>query len=137
MGKLKESLMWPNAPDRTSAVNQALADSFFKHHSPYTHKPVRHKYNIIKTPEGERVEECREMVVHSFSMGDVDDPDLYAAQPLREWEDSEFGQWVMKNAADTPTWHRISDPSIYGYKYQIRAKFMGPALTEMLLRFKS
>ena len=129
--------MWPNAPDRTSAVNQILADSFFKYHSPYDHKPVRHKYNVVKTPEGERVEECREMVVHSFSMGDVDDPDLYAAQPLREWEDSEFGQWVMKNAADTPTWHRISDPSIYGYKYQIRAKFMGPALTEMLLRFKS
>ena len=83
------------------------------------------------------MEECKELVVHTFSMGDVDDPDLYAAQPLIEWEKSEFGQWVMKNAADTPTWHRQVDPISYGYQYQIRAKFMGPALTEMLLRHGS
>ncbi len=125
---------WPEAPDRTSAINQALADMFFKHHNPYTHKPVRHKYNVIRDGEYERVEECREMVVHEFSMGDVDDPDLYAAHPLHEWEESEFGQWCMKNAADTPTWHRMADPTTFGYRYQIRAKFMGPALTEMLLK---
>lgn len=128
---------WPNVVDRSLDINQILADSFFKYHNPYTHKPVRNKYNIIKYGEEERVEECKEMVVHSFSMGDVDDPDLYAAQPLYEWEESEFGQWVMKNAADTPTWHRMADPVTYGYKYQIRAKFMGPALTEMLLRHGS
>ncbi len=130
MGKLKDSVMWPYAPDRTSAANQALADAYFKHHSPYTHKPVRHKYNIV----GDRVEECKEVIVHQFSMGDVEDPDLYAAQPLMEWEQSEAGQWVMKNAADTPTWYRTADPMSYGYKYQIRAKLMGPALTEWLLR---
>jgi len=130
MGKVKNSIMWPTAPDRTSAINQALADSYFKHHSPYTHKPPRHKYNLI----GDRVEECKEVVVHHFSMGDVDDPDLYAAQPLYEWEHSEAGQWVMKNAADTPTWYRMADPMSYGYQYQIRAKLMGPALTEWLLR---
>jgi hypothetical protein len=133
MGKLKNSLMFPNAPDRTSAINQRLADSYFEHHSPYTHKPVRHKYNVI----GDRVEECRELVIHEFTLGDVEDPDLYAAQPLWEWEKSEFGQWVMRNAADTPTWHRMADTISYGYKYQIRAKFMGPSLTEMLLRHGS
>jgi hypothetical protein len=41
----------------------------------------------------------------------------------------------MKNAADTPTWYRMADVASYGYKYQIRAKFMGPALTEMLLKY--
>jgi hypothetical protein len=131
MGKLKESIMWPNAPDRTSAVNQHLADSYFKYHSPYTHRPPRYKYNLI----GDRVEECKEIIVHSFSMGDVEDPDLYAAQPLYDWEKSDQGQWIMKNAADTPTWYRIADPESYGYKYQIRAKLMGPALTEWLLRY--
>lgn len=133
MGKVKNSFMWPNAPDRSSQINQVLADSFFKYHCPYTHKPVRNKFNLV----GDRVEECKELVVHTFSMGDVDDPDLHAAQPLIEWEKSEFGQWVMKNAADTPTWHRHIDPMSYGYQYQIRAKFMGPALTEMLLRHGS
>jgi hypothetical protein len=134
MGKLKNSIMWPNAPDRTSEINQHLADKFFEHHDPYTHKPVRNKYNVIQIGEEQRVEECRELVVHEFTMGDVEDPDLYAAQPLWEWQQSEFGQWVMKNAADTPTWHRMADPMSYGYKYRITAKFMGPCLTEMLLR---
>ena len=127
---------FPYAPDRTSQANQLLADKFFEHHNPWTHKPVRNKYNIVKDGENERVEECKEMVVHTFTMGDVEDPDLYAAEPLLEWEKSEFGQWCMKNAADTPTWHRIADPVSYGYKYQIRAKFMGPSLTEMLLKYK-
>jgi len=123
--------MWPDAPDRTSSVNQHLADSYFQHHSPYTHKPVKHKYNVI----GDRVEECKEIIVHRFTMSDVDDPDLYAAQPLIEWEKSDAGQWIMKNAADIPTWYRMADPLTMGYQYQIRAKLMGPALTEWLLRY--
>ena len=130
MGKLKEYYAFPNAPDRTAAINQFLADSYFKFHSPYTHKPPCNKYKIV----GDRVEECRTIVVHSFQMGDVEDPDLYAAEPLYKWESSDIGQWVMKNAADTPAWYRIADPMSYGYKYEIRAKFMGPALTEWLLR---
>jgi len=130
MGKLKNSIMWSNAIDRTSAINQSLANEYFKYHSPYTHRPLRHKYNVI----GDRVEECKEVIVHTFTVGDVDDPDLYAAQPLWEWQESEAGQWVMKNAADTPTWHRMVDTIGYNYKYQIRAKLIGPALTEWLLR---
>lgn len=131
MGRVKESISWPNAPDRTTAANQHLADGWFEHHKNKMYKPPQHKYNIV----GDRVEECRTIVVHSFSMGDVEDPDLYAAQPMIDWEKSEAGQWVMKNAADTPTWHRIPDQVTYGYKYQIRAKLMGPALTEWLLRY--
>lgn len=128
--KMETYLGWPNAPDRTSTINQLLADRFYEYHNCFTHKPVRNKYNVI----GDRVEECREMIVYTFKMSDVDDPDLCAAQPLYEWQQSEFGQWVMKNAADTPTWHRSADPMTYGYQYRITAKFMGPALTEMLLR---
>lgn len=130
MGKLKESVMWPNATDYTAEINQKLADSYFQHHSPYTHRPPRDKYVVM----GDRVEEVKTIVVHEFSMGDVEDPDLHAAEPLINWEKSEIGQWVMKNACDTPAWYRMADPVQYGYKYQIRAKLMGPALTEWLLR---
>ena len=84
---------------------------------------------------GDRVEQTKTVVVHSFSMGDVEDPDLYAATPLIEWEKSEQGQWVMANALETPSWHRIVDPSSYAYRYEIRAKLQGPALTEWLLRY--
>lgn len=130
MAQIKNSIAWPNAPDRTPQVNQALADWYFKAHPDRIYRPPVNKYNLV----GDRVEECRELEVHTFQMGDVDDPDLYAAEPLWQWQQSEFGQWVMKNAADTPTWHRMADPTSFGYRYVITAKFMGPALTEMLLR---
>ena len=83
---------------------------------------------------GDRVEQTKTVVVHSFTMGDVEDPDLYAAQPLIEWEKSEKGQWVMNNAVETPSWHRSADPYNYGYRYEIRAKLQGARLTEWLLR---
>jgi hypothetical protein len=84
---------------------------------------------------GDRVEEMKEVVVHTFSMGDVEDPDLYAAEPLYQWQISEIGQWVMEHADETPCWHRMADPMSYGYKYSITAKLRGPILTEWLLRF--
>ena len=79
--------------------------------------------------------EVRSIIVHSFTMGDVEDPDLYAAQPLIEWENSEIGQWIIDNAVETPSWHRIVDPGSYGYRYEIHAKLQGPVLTEWLLRY--
>jgi hypothetical protein len=89
-----------------------------------------YRYMIIN----DRVEEVREMVVHEFMMGDVEDPDLYAAEPLMKWQDSDAGQWIMEHAIETPSWHRIPDTMQYGYKYQVRAKLSGPRLTEYLLR---
>ncbi len=131
MGKLKNHYAFPNARDRTMQANMALADRYFAVHKDKIYQPVTHKYVL----EGDRVEEVKELVVHQFSMGDVEDPDLYAAQPLSEWENSDFGQWVMKNACDVPTWHRMADMQMYGYRYQIRAKFKGPVLTQMLLKY--
>jgi hypothetical protein len=130
MARVKESIAWPNAPDRTSHINQHLADQYFHNHTDRVYRPPMTKYVIV----GDRVEEVKTVVVHEFQMGDVEDPDLYAAEPLMAWERSEAGQWCMKNAADTPTWYRMADPISYGYKYQIHAKLMGPALTEWLLR---
>jgi hypothetical protein len=128
---------WAKNIDRTSQINEYLADQYSSNHKDKIRHPVTNKYVIIKTPEGDRVEEVKEVIVHQFSMGDVEDPDLYAATPLWEWEKSEQGQWVMKNACDTPTWYRLADQMQFGYKYQIKAKLMGPALTEWLLRYGS
>lgn len=62
------------------------------------------------------------IVVHRFRVGDAEDPDLYAGQPLFEWKESEMGKWVMDRAVDTPEWHRQLDPLTYGYQYAIVAK---------------
>jgi hypothetical protein len=71
---------------------------------------------------GDRVHEIHTVIVHRFRMGDVEDPDLYAAEPLLEWQHSEMGEWVMERAVDTPEWHRMADVASYGYKYAIVAK---------------
>ena len=80
--------------------------------------------------------DTKEIVVHTFTMGDVEDPDLYAAEPMLKWEHSEIGQWVMEHAVETPCWYRVPDMMQYGYRYEIRAKLSGARLTEWLLRNK-
>ena len=62
------------------------------------------------------------VVVHNFRMGDVEDPDLYAAEPLWQWQNTDMGKWVMANAVQTPSWHRSADFPNYGYSYSIKAE---------------
>jgi hypothetical protein len=80
----------------------------------------------IRTDEfmvfGDKAHRIHKVVVHRFTMGDVDDPDLYAAEPLYKWQNSEMGQWVMERSVDTPEWHRQPDMMQYGYRYAVVAK---------------
>lgn len=87
-----------------------------------------------KIIDGE-IQEIREVRVHEFTLGDVEDPDLYAAQPLHEWANSEIGQWVMKNAYEQPMFHRQLAAHQFGYRYVIVAKLAGPRLTEWILKY--
>lgn len=61
------------------------------------------------------------VIVHTIRMGDVEDPDLYVAQPIYEWQQSEEGKWVMANSLPVPSWHRDTDHMTMGYRYTIRA----------------
>jgi hypothetical protein len=61
------------------------------------------------------------IVVHEFTMGDVEDPDLYAAEPLWAWQQSDAGKWVMENAVVTPEWARAMDVHSYSLKYRVTA----------------
>jgi hypothetical protein len=62
------------------------------------------------------------VIVHEFSIGDVEDPDIYAADPLLEWQHSEAGMWVMEHSIELPQWHRRVDQYTYGYRYCIAAR---------------
>ena len=73
--------------------------------------------------------------VHEFSMGDVEDPDLYAAQPMYEWQQSEAGQWVMEHAVETPFWHRVINAQYFGYRYRIIARMSEPDQTYWSLKW--
>ena len=69
-------------------------------------------------------------------MGDVEDPDFYAANPLWEWQESEMGKWVMEHALEIPVWHRIADQYGYGYRYTITAKLTEQDQTFWTLKWK-
>ena len=63
-----------------------------------------------------------ELKVYEFRIGDVDDPEIYAASPLWEWERTEQGKWVMENAIESPVYYRDVDHVSFGHKFSIRAK---------------
>jgi hypothetical protein len=119
------------AVSKSLQYQQRLADIYYGNNPHRIFAPPVQKYNVV----GDRVEECKTIVVHEFLVSDAEDPDIHAAEPLYKWEKSEAGQWIMKNAAETPIWNRVVDPGTLSYKYRISAKLMGPALTEWLLRY--
>jgi hypothetical protein len=82
-----------------------------------------------------KVVEIKTVVVHKFQVGDSEDPDIYAAGPLFDWERSESGQFVMKHAVETPIWNRFIDSNTYGYQYAIAAKLKAADYTFWALKW--
>ena len=87
------------------------------------------------TVENDVVKEIHKVIVHKFNLADVEDPDIYAAGPMFDWERSEAGQFVFKHAVDPPEWHRQLDYNSYGYRYAIVAELEAKKLSEFYLRW--
>jgi hypothetical protein len=75
------------------------------------------------------------IVVFEFSVGDVDDPDLYAAAPLWDWQQTDTGKWVMDNAIETPQWGRVNDYRTYSIRYRVIAKLKDTDATFFKLKY--
>ena len=95
---------------------------------------------LFKAPEWKLIDgkgvKFSDVAVHSFTMGDVEDPDLYAAQPIYEWQESEAGKWLIEHAVETPFWHRTIDPTTYGHKYYIIARLQEQDQTYWTLKWQ-
>jgi len=78
-----------------------------------------------------------DIVVYDFPMGDVEDPDLYAADPLYKWQQSEAGAWVMAHAVEPPFWVRQPDLSSYGHRYYIVARLREQDQTYFRLKWSN
>ena len=52
-------------------------------------------------------------------MGDVEDPYLYAASPIYEWQQTDKGKWIMEHVTEQPVFHCIPDHLNFGYKVVI------------------
>jgi len=64
----------------------------------------------------------RDVIVHTIRMGDVEDPDVFVAQPMHEWMESDAGKFVIEHAVEKPYWHRTMDLASYGHRYDIVAR---------------
>jgi hypothetical protein len=73
-------------------------------------------------------------VIHKFRMSDCEDPEIYIAQPIYEWQQTEHGKWVMKHGKDAQ-YHMHVDPITYGYQVVITAHITSKRWTEYCLRF--
>jgi hypothetical protein len=76
----------------------------------------------------------RDVCVHEFRVGDVEDPDIMAGEPIWNWQQSEAGQFVMEHAVDKPYWSRHMDYNSYGHVYRIVARLNSK--DEMFWRLK-
>lgn len=76
------------------------------------------------------------LVLHEFKMGDVDDVEIYAAQPIYEWQQTEQGKWCMAHITD-PYYITTVDPHTYGYKISIVGDLEDKLATEYLLRWNN
>lgn len=70
-------------------------------------------------------------------MGDVEDPDIYAAAPIWQWQQTQQGQWVTQHAHNL-IYHRAPDPYSGGYEFVIRGDLLDPhKQTEYFLRWSN
>jgi len=64
----------------------------------------------------------RDVCVHEIRMGDVEDPDIYVAAPIWEWQQTDAGKFVMEHAVGKPYWTQRRDHSSYHLLYHIVAR---------------
>lgn len=90
---------------------------------------------VVQKDNQEIVEEIHKVVVHRFRVGDVEDPDIYAAEPIWKWQQTDAGKFIMEHAVDTPSYHQQMDFQNYGYQFVIIAELEKKKLSEFYLRF--
>ena len=86
-------------------------------------------YHVVN----ERVEERRKVVLFELRMSDCEDVEIYMAEPIYKWQQTEIGKWCMENATDLQ-YHTNMDPMTMGYKVIITGILSGKHLTYFLLK---
>ncbi len=77
-----------------------------------------------------------DVLVHTFRLGDVEDPAIYAAGPIYEWQKTDAGRWVMDHSVKEPYWTKRVDYNSYGYECNIFARLRESDAVFFNLKFK-
>lgn len=96
-------------------------------------EPVR--FQVVEQQGQQVVQEIYKVIVHRFSISDTDDPEIYVAGPIFDWERSEAGKFVMKHAITVPVFHKNHHIDSLNYEYAITAELEKKKYSEFLLRF--
>ena len=81
--------------------------------------------------------DSRGTLVKEIRMGDVEDPYLYAAFPIAEWEKTEEYQYIRSQCTnpDDMVFFCDPDPNTWGFRIRIYAPLHGEALTYYNLKY--
>jgi hypothetical protein len=74
-------------------------------------------------------------ILHKFTMGDVEDPYLYAAFPISEWQKTEKGQWCMTHSGIDPSFVCRQSLESWGYEVSIHGSLSPADYTYFQLRW--
>lgn len=75
------------------------------------------------------------VVVHKFTIGDVEEPYLYAAEPIREWEQTDKGRWCLQHCEGEMVMQSQPDAMMWGYEVVIQGELNDKNLTYFRLRW--
>ena len=64
----------------------------------------------------------RDVCVRTLEIPDVEDPDLFVADLIRDWQQTDAGKFVMENAVDPPYWISAKEPVTYRTCVKIMAR---------------
>lgn len=74
-------------------------------------------------------------IVHTFKLSDIDDVEIYAAEPIYNWQQTDVGKWVMENSIDT-YWATHKDVHTFSYEFKIVANFTEKDYTYYKLKYE-
>lgn len=75
------------------------------------------------------------VVFHTFSIGDVEDPEIYASMGLSEWRKTERGIWCWENSIGPIHFHSMLDTQMYSYKVAITGELSPENFTYYKLKW--
>jgi hypothetical protein len=75
------------------------------------------------------------VIVHEIEMGDVEDPEIYAAEPILKFEASEKGRWLMANSYKQMEYTIRPNERTYGWKIMLWSYLNDQDLTFYTLKW--
>ena len=81
--------------------------------------------------------EACEVKVHEIKIADIEDPNLFVASPIYDWQQTDSGKYIMEHSNPTAKWVRGNSPDYYtyGHVYSILAYLTEEQVTYWNLKY--